>query len=86
MPQSFHQLATGLAALFSCIFPNPVDAQANIIRPADFSTRFNVTSFPNAQASNVSLYMAEAQRVSKPDLFQHFLIRCVDAQKCPTIL
>ncbi|EKJ70211.1 hypothetical protein FPSE_09585 [Fusarium pseudograminearum CS3096] len=61
-------------------------AQANVIGPADFSTWFNMTEFPNAQASNVSKYMSEAVAVSQPDLFQHFLIRCVDAQKYPAVL
>lgn len=84
--QLFPQLATGLATLLSFSSLRSVDAQANVIRPANFSTWFNVTSFPSAQASNVSLYMAEAQRVAWPDLFQHFLIRCVDAQKYPAIL
>ncbi|UZP37047.1 hypothetical protein NXS19_004863 [Fusarium pseudograminearum] len=61
-------------------------AQANVIGPADFSTWFNMTEFPNAQANNVSKYMSEAEATSQPDLFQHFLIRCVDAQKYPAVL
>jgi phosphoribosyl 1,2-cyclic phosphodiesterase len=86
MPQLDPKLAIGIAMLLSFSFWTTVDAQANVIGNANFATWFNVTSFPDAQASNVSQYMAEAQRVSWPDLFQHFLIRCIDAQKYPTIL
>jgi hypothetical protein len=51
----------------------------------NFSTWFNETDYPQAQTANVSKYMAEAQQTSWPDLFQHFMIRCIDAQKYKAI-
>lgn len=41
---------------------------------------------PQAQTANVTRYMTEALQTSLPDLFQHFMIRCIDAQKYKPVL
>lgn len=73
-------------AFVLCLARKEVAAQFTINAVANFSTWFNETDYPQAQTANVSKYMAEAQQTSWPDLFQHFMIRCIDAQKYKPIL
>ncbi|KAK7397690.1 hypothetical protein QQX98_012941 [Neonectria punicea] len=71
-------------ALSSTFFANPVRCQDS--STTDFSTWFEVTEFPNAQASNVSHWQAEAQQVAWPDLWQEYQHRCINSgQKYPEI-
>lgn len=74
-------LVTALSLMSQC-----TKAQFTIKATTNFSTWFNETDFPKSQTTNVTKYMAEALQTSLPDLFQHFMIRCIDAQKYPTIL
>ncbi|KAH7405693.1 beta-lactamase-like protein [Phaeosphaeria sp. MPI-PUGE-AT-0046c] len=78
-------LRTALAVVL-CLARQDTAAQFSINAVTNFSTWFNETDFPQAQTSNVTKYMAEAQQTSWPDLFQHFMIRCIDAQKYKPIL
>ncbi|KAM5343751.1 hypothetical protein ACJ41O_012288 [Fusarium nematophilum] len=53
--------------------------------PTDFSTWFNITEFPNAQAANVSRLQFEAQGLATGRLWYDYVHRCINAQKYPTI-
>lgn len=79
--------ALGTALGFVLSFAKQHTAAQFTIHPVtNFSTWFNETDYPQAQTGNVTRYMAEALKTSQPDLLQHFMIRCIDAQKYSTIL
>lgn len=49
-------------------------------RPTNFTELFNVTTYPNAQAANVSQYLNQAAVLAGDDLDDHFQRRCIAGQ------
>ncbi|KAH7303626.1 beta-lactamase-like protein [Stachybotrys elegans] len=74
------------AALPICVAGLAAFARAQYeIRPADFSTWFNITEFPNAQSENVSYWQAEAYKTAGWDLYYWYQSRCLIQQKYPAL-
>ncbi|KAK1999479.1 Metallo-hydrolase/oxidoreductase, partial [Colletotrichum falcatum] len=46
---------------------------------------FNVTTFPNEQADNVTKWLAEARTIAGVDLYPHFAHRCILGQVYPEL-
>ena len=51
----------------------------------DFSTWFNVTTFPKQQFQNVSQFLSKAQETAGQDVWPHFMHRCIRAQAYPEL-
>lgn len=51
----------------------------------DFSTWFNITTFPQQQFQNVSHLLGEAQKTAGEDIWPHFMHRCIRSQAYPEL-